>query len=138
MTMPIVERRSTVMLTKEEFTKTHPELRMGMKVYSKNGEKLGEIEDLTDQGIVIGKGWLLPKLSTTPYDDIMEIRGGRVMLSRESDEMERWRREESVKKEEYRPMERERAGREMEEEVGAHKETGAEPEEVSGEVREEK
>jgi len=103
------------MLTKEEFTKTHPELRLDMKVYTRNGEKLGEIEDLNDQGLVVGKGWLLPKFSTIPYDDILEIRGNRVIISRKSSEMEGWRREESAEREGYERSGEERAGTETKE-----------------------
>jgi len=83
------------MLTKEEFTRTHPDIRPGLKVYDRNNEKLGEIEDLGDQGFVVGKGWLLPKFSTIPYDDILEIRDDRVIISRESREMEGWQRAET-------------------------------------------
>jgi len=73
-------RRSTTMLTKEEFTKTHPDLRVGMMVYSMDGEKLGAIESMDDDNLMIERGWLFRHAFSIPYDDIEDIREDQVIV----------------------------------------------------------
>lgn len=68
------------MLTKEEFTKTHPDLRVGMMVYSMDGEKIGAIENLDDDNLVIERGWLFRHAFSIPYDDIEDIREDQVIV----------------------------------------------------------
>jgi uncharacterized protein YrrD len=68
------------MLTKEEFVKTHPDLRMGMIVYSMEGEKLGVVEQVDEDNLIIERGWFFHKDSIIRYDDIVEVREDRVVV----------------------------------------------------------
>ncbi len=63
------------MLTKEEFVKTHPDIRAGMTVYSTDDEKLGVIERFDDDNFTVERGWFFHKDFMIPYDDIEDIRG---------------------------------------------------------------
>ncbi len=68
------------MLTKEEFVKTHPDVRVGMTAYSIDGDKLGVIKRIDEDSLTIERGWFFHKDYTIPYDDIEDIRGDRVIV----------------------------------------------------------
>ena len=83
------------MLTKEEFVKTHPDVRMGMTVYSMDGEKLGVIERIDEDNLMIERGWFFHKDYTISYDDIENIRGDRVLVRVRRADLEEERPEET-------------------------------------------
>jgi uncharacterized protein (TIGR02271 family) len=68
------------MLTKEEFVKTHPDVRVGMTAYSTDGARLGVIERIDEDNLTIERGWFFHKDFTIPYDDIEEIRDDRAIV----------------------------------------------------------
>jgi uncharacterized protein YrrD len=68
------------MLDREEFVKTHPDVRTGMTVFSTTGEKLGVIEQIGDDNIMIEKGRIFHKDFSVPFDDIEDVRGDEVII----------------------------------------------------------
>ncbi len=82
------------MLTKEEFVKTHPDIRVGMTAYSMDGDKLGVIERVDENNLMIERGWFFHKDFVIPYDDIEDIGGDRVILRRRREDLEEERVEE--------------------------------------------
>jgi uncharacterized protein (TIGR02271 family) len=83
-----MEYKEYNMLTKEEFTRTHPDLRTGMTAYTSDGEKLGVIERLTDDNVIIEKGWFFHKDFLIPYDDIEDIREDHLIIRQSRDDFE--------------------------------------------------
>jgi uncharacterized protein (TIGR02271 family) len=81
------------MLNKGEFLNTHPDVHTGMDAYSVDGEKLGEVERLDDDSITIEKGWFFPRDFTIRYDDVVDIREDRLVVSRSRADLEGWRDE---------------------------------------------
>ncbi len=88
------------MLTKEEFVKTHPDVRVGMTVYSMDGEKLGVIERVDEDSLMIERGWFFHKDFTIPYDDIEDIREDQVIVRQRREDFEEGRLEEGQMREE--------------------------------------
>ena len=68
------------MLTKEEFVKTHPDVRVGMTAYTVDGEKLGVIERIDEDDLLIERGWFFHKDFMIPYDDIEDVREDQVIV----------------------------------------------------------
>jgi len=99
------------MLTKEEFVKTHPDVRVGMTAYSIDGEKLGVIERIDEDSLTIERGWFFHKDFTIPYDDIEDIREDQVIVRQRRDDFERERTEEGRLEEGGRMEESEFTGR---------------------------
>lgn len=85
------------MLTKEEFVKTHPNVREGMNAYTTDGEKLGVIERVDEDNLTIERGWFFHKDFMIPYDDIEDIREDQVIVRQRHEDFE-----EGVAKEESR------------------------------------
>jgi len=84
------------MLTKEEFVKTHPDVREGMTAYTTDGEKLGVIERVDEDNLTIERGWFFHKDFLIPYDDIEDIREDQVIIRQRRQEFEdRMMKEES-------------------------------------------
>ncbi len=83
------------MLTKEQFVKTHPDVRVGMTVYSMDGEKLGVIERAEDDNLTIQRGWFFHKDFLIPYDDIKDIREDRVIVRQRREDFVEQQVEES-------------------------------------------
>jgi uncharacterized protein (TIGR02271 family) len=83
------------MLTKEEFVKTHSDVRVGMTAYSMDGEKLGVIERVDEDNLTIERGWFFHKDFMIPYDDIEDIREDRVIVRQRREDFEEQRMEES-------------------------------------------
>jgi uncharacterized protein (TIGR02271 family) len=88
------------MLTKEEFVKTHPDVRVGMAAYSIDGEKLGVIERVDEDNLMIERGWFFHKDFVIPYDDIEDIREDRVIVRLRREDLEEQRVEEGRMREE--------------------------------------
>jgi hypothetical protein len=88
------------MLTKEEFVKTHPDIRVGMTVYSMDDEKLGVIERVDEDNFTVERGWFFHKDFMIPYDDIEEIREDRVLVRQRREDLEEQRVEEGRMREE--------------------------------------
>jgi uncharacterized protein (TIGR02271 family) len=88
------------MLTKEEFVKTHPDIRVGMTVYSLDDEKLGVIERIEEDNFTVERGWFFHKDFMIPYDDIEEIREDRVILRQRREDFEEQRVEAGRMREE--------------------------------------
>lgn len=82
------------MLTKEDFTRTHPDLRTGMTAYTSDGEKLGVIERITDDNVIIEKGWFFHKDFIVPYDDIEDIREDHLIIRQRREDFEETRETE--------------------------------------------
>ncbi|MCI0573861.1 MAG: YsnF/AvaK domain-containing protein [Myxococcaceae bacterium] len=59
-------------------------VRQGMTVYSNDGEKLGKIIASGADNFQIEKGFFFPKDYIARYDDIREVAGGKVYLSRDA------------------------------------------------------
>lgn len=87
------------MLTKEEFVKTHPDVRVGMTAYSTNGEKLGVIERIDEDNLTIEHGWFFHKDYTIPYDDIEDIREDQVIVRLRRADFEEGRMDEERREE---------------------------------------
>ncbi len=99
------------MLTKEEFVKTHPDVRLGMTAYSIDGEKLGVIERIDEDSLIIERGWFFHKDFTIPYDDIEDIREDQVIVRQRREDFERERTEAGRMEEAGRREESEFTGR---------------------------
>jgi len=153
------------MLHKDEFLSAHPDVRTGMDAYSVDGEKLGEVEMLEEDSMTIEKGWFFPRDFTVRYDDVVDVRKDRLVISRSRVDLEGWRSDEYAGWSEYDRMEGEESrGKEetripireqetripiveeevevtkrpvVKEEVRARKEKRTEQRDVSGKVREE-
>jgi len=82
------------MLTKEEFVKTHPDVRVGMTAYSMDGDKLGVIERVDEDNLMIQRGWFFHKDFVILYDEIEDIGGDRVILRRRREDLEEERVEQ--------------------------------------------
>lgn len=76
------------MLTKEEFTKTHPDLRAGLTAYTMEGDRLGVIEMIDDDGITIEKGRIFHRGVHVSYDDIEDIRSDGVFIRQSRENLE--------------------------------------------------
>lgn len=76
------------MLTREEFCKTHSDIRVGLTAYSINGEKLGMIERVDDVSFIVGRGWFFHKDFAVPYDDIDDVREAGVVIRQRSQDLE--------------------------------------------------
>jgi uncharacterized protein (TIGR02271 family) len=109
------------MLTKEEFVKTHPDVRVGMTAYSMDGDKLGVIERFDEDNLTIERGWFFHKDFLIPYDDIEDIREDQVIVRQRREDFEEHRVEEGRREEseftgrtggigEYEPGREEEAG----------------------------
>ena len=59
------------------------DIRQGMKVRGPNGEKLGRVFAAGEAQFHVEKGLLLPKDYVCHYEDIREIHGEEIVLSRE-------------------------------------------------------
>jgi uncharacterized protein (TIGR02271 family) len=79
-----------------------------MTVFSTTGEKLGVIEQIGDDNIMIEKGRIFHKDFSVPYDDIEEVRGNEVILRSRGEGLgEEWEetRESGLTSESARPEE---------------------------------
>lgn len=65
-------------------------LRGGMKVRSADGDKLGEIIDVSDESIVVEKGFFFPKDHVIPASAISEVRDDEVWLSIRKEDLGRF------------------------------------------------
>ena len=83
------------MLTKEEFVRTHPDVRVGMTAYTLEGEKLGVIKRIDDDNLRIERGWFFHKDFVIPYDDIEDIRADQVIVRQRRADFEEETRSES-------------------------------------------
>jgi len=117
------------MLTKEEFVKTHPDVRVGMTAYSMDGEKLGVIERVAEDNLTIERGWFFHKDFVIPYDDIEDIRADQVIVRQRREDFEEMMVEEEEVEVTKRPV--------VKEEVRVRKESRTESQPVSGAVRQE-
>jgi uncharacterized protein (TIGR02271 family) len=97
------------MLHKDEFISSHPEVHTGMDAYSTDGEKLGQVELLDEDSIVIEKGWFFPKDFTIRYDDVADIRGDDLIVSKSRSELEEWQSDRYRGWDEYERTARETA-----------------------------
>jgi uncharacterized protein (TIGR02271 family) len=118
-----------MMLTKEEFVKTHPDIRVGMTAYTTDGEKLGVIERIEEDNLMIERGWFFHKDFVIPYDDIEDVREDQVIVRQRREDFEEQRRGESWETEESDLTGRagemgERAGERVEEAGERVKESG--------------
>jgi hypothetical protein len=84
------------MLHKEEFTKTHSEVRAGMTAYTMDGNRLGVIETIDDDGITIEEGRIFHKDVHVDYDDIEDVSQDDVFIRRGRETLEREVVEEPV------------------------------------------
>jgi uncharacterized protein (TIGR02271 family) len=89
------EIRNTTMLHRSEFIATHPEVRTGMTVYTLDGEKLGTIEQIGEDNIIIEKGWFFRKDFIVSYDDIEDVREDQVILRQRRADFEERRFEDA-------------------------------------------
>lgn len=90
------------MLRQEEFKRTHAEVRTGMTAYDINGERLGIIEDIDDDGITIEKGRIFHRDVHVPYEEIEDVRADDVIIrqGREGmEEREDWKPESGMRRE---------------------------------------
>jgi uncharacterized protein YrrD len=102
--------RSTTMVRRDEFIKTHPGIRTGMEAYDNKGERIGLIERIDDDSITIEKGHIFHHDVSLPYDAIEDIREDQVIIRRgEGFEKERLESEEEELERQY---ERDRSARE--------------------------
>jgi uncharacterized protein (TIGR02271 family) len=74
------------MLDRKEFVKTHPDVRTGMTAYSTTGERIGVIEQIGDDNIMIEKGRIFHKDVSVPYDDIEDVREDEVIIRERGEE----------------------------------------------------
>jgi uncharacterized protein (TIGR02271 family) len=83
------------MLTKEEFVKTHPDVRVGMTAYTTDGEKLGIIERIDEDTLLVERGWFFHKDFTISYDDIEDVQEDRVIVRQRRGDFQEQMGEES-------------------------------------------
>jgi hypothetical protein len=95
------------MVRREEFIKTHPDVRTGMEAYDSKGQRLGVIERVDDDSITIEKGHIFHHGVSLPYDAIEDIRQDQVIIRR--DEGFEEGRMESEEEELERQYERDRS-----------------------------
>lgn len=70
------------------YSRFREQIRAGSKVWSSDGEKLGEVVAIHRNSFVIEKGWFFAKDFVLPFDDVLELRGGNVHLSRTRKELD--------------------------------------------------
>lgn len=83
------------MLTKEEFVRTHPDVRVGMTAYTMDGEKLGVIARIDEDNLLIERGWFFRKDFLIPYGDIEDVREDQVIVRQRRADFEEETRSES-------------------------------------------
>jgi len=70
-----------------------PTLRLGISVYSKDGEKLGKITNLFDDYFILEKGIFFPKDFTLRYEDIQDVSDDTVYLRLSNEDLTEWKNE---------------------------------------------
>lgn len=58
----------------------NPDLRAGMWVLSVDGQTLGRIARISDEGILVVDGWLRPQGLQVPHDDLCSILKAEIFL----------------------------------------------------------
>lgn len=81
------------MMTKAEVRNRYPGLHDGMRVYSRDGEKLGSIMSLDEDSFTVEKGFFFPKDFTARYSDVaaVDVTDDAVVLDRAKNDLEPWR-----------------------------------------------
>lgn len=87
------ELEATVNLTRTNIQAKFPMLNKGMKVYSRDGEKLGKIDFLADDHFQVEKGVFFPKEFSLRYDDISEVNDDGVRLRFDAADLTEWKDE---------------------------------------------
>lgn len=82
------------MMHREQFLKAHPSLKRDMVAYTRDGEKLGRIINLTEDNVHIEKGFFFPRDFVVSYDDIVEVSGDRMIITKQGTELREWKSEE--------------------------------------------
>jgi uncharacterized protein (TIGR02271 family) len=80
----------TTMMHREQFLKTHPNVKGEMVAYTRDGEKLGKVTTLNDDNVNIEKGFFFPRDFVVSYDDIVEVKGNEIIISRRGTELREW------------------------------------------------
>jgi len=65
----------------------------GVKVYSRDGEKLGKVVSLEDDCFTVQKGLFFPRDYTARYDDILDYKNDEVYLNQDKNEFTNWQNE---------------------------------------------
>lgn len=68
------------MLRKKEFLKTHPEVRIGMTAYSVVGDRLGIVEQIDEDGVMIERGRIFHKDFYVAYDNIEDVHAKDIVI----------------------------------------------------------
>jgi uncharacterized protein (TIGR02271 family) len=77
------------MMHREEFLRKHPNIKASIIAFNENGEKLGKVTTLFEDGFSIEKGLFFPRDYSVSYDDVMEVHDTDMIVnlhSRESGE----------------------------------------------------
>jgi uncharacterized protein (TIGR02271 family) len=69
------------MIHREEFLKKHPNIKGSMIAYDENGEKLGKITTLFEDGFNIEKGLFFPRDYSASYDDVLEVHDAEMIIN---------------------------------------------------------
>src|SRR4051812_17512235 len=72
--------RNGFMLRKHEFLSKFIQVTDVMPVYSQDGEKLGKVVSMDEDGFTIEKGFFFPKNFTARYDDVVDVHDGKIVL----------------------------------------------------------
>jgi hypothetical protein len=121
-------------MTVNECFSRFPDLDIGMAARSPQGERLGKITSLDDDGIHIERGWFFPKEFSVRYSDIVTIQNGEVVLNQSRSELERWRSDPYTSWQDYNRL----SAEEEEEQDESEREAAAdgEPDQESMALRE--
>jgi uncharacterized protein (TIGR02271 family) len=87
------EPEVAVNLTRTNIQAKFPMLNKGMKVYTRDGEKLGKIDLLADDHFQVEKGLFFPKEFSLRYDDITEVTDDGVRLRFATADLTEWKDE---------------------------------------------
>lgn len=80
-------------LNKKDIQAKFPKLEKGMKVYTRDDEKLGKIDMLGDDFFQVEKGIFFPKEFSLRYDEIAEVIGDTVRLNHRAADLTEWQAE---------------------------------------------
>lgn len=82
------------MMHREQFLKVHPRLKRDMIAYTSDGEKLGKVINLDEDRVYIEKGFFFPRDFIVSYDDIVDVSGDRIIITKRGTELREWKSEE--------------------------------------------
>lgn len=82
-------------MNKYEFLGAHPKVSTGGFVYARDGKQFGLLASMEDGYFIVEQGIFAPRDFTFTYDEVDEVRDGKVILKYLPEEAEKLARTES-------------------------------------------